>query len=326
MNAPGISIIICCYNSALRLPETIRHIAAQQVAHSWEVIVVDNASTDNTTTIAKSEWEKHQLTCTGFNIIKQDIPGLNFARQMGVQQARYEYIIFCDDDNWLSDNYLQIAWEVMQSNKLVGATGGQCLPQTDDNTYPDWFDTYKDKYAMGQQAATSGDVTDRGYLWGAGLVSTKTILNKCFNSGYPSLLTDRLGNTLSSGGDAEMCCRIILCGYRLHYDDRLILKHFIPADRLTLNYLKKLVAGIDAAHNQLSKYYKVIQAITLNNQQKLTNSFKSFLKLLASPVNKSWSSQNEKQLLYIYSRVDLGVDDDLKLITKFKDEFAKSAS
>lgn len=51
----GVSIVICCYNSASRLPETLQHIAEQEVAAniSWEVIVVDNASTDNTQEIAK---------------------------------------------------------------------------------------------------------------------------------------------------------------------------------------------------------------------------------------------------------------------------------
>ncbi len=46
----NVSIVICCYNSAHRLPETIRHLLAQEIPEGllWEVIVVDNACTDNT--------------------------------------------------------------------------------------------------------------------------------------------------------------------------------------------------------------------------------------------------------------------------------------
>ena len=46
----GVSIVICCHNSAKLLPRTLEHLRAQEVDSTipWEVIVVDNASTDNT--------------------------------------------------------------------------------------------------------------------------------------------------------------------------------------------------------------------------------------------------------------------------------------
>ena len=44
----GISIIVYCYNSVLRLPKTLQHIGLQQTSISWEVIVVNNNSSDNT--------------------------------------------------------------------------------------------------------------------------------------------------------------------------------------------------------------------------------------------------------------------------------------
>ena len=54
----GISIIICCYNSAKRLHETLKHLALQQVSDTihWEVILVNNNSTDATTQIALEIW------------------------------------------------------------------------------------------------------------------------------------------------------------------------------------------------------------------------------------------------------------------------------
>ena len=51
----GISVIICCYNSAERLPKTLEHIFAQKLSNDtiMEVIVIDNASKDTTTAIAQ---------------------------------------------------------------------------------------------------------------------------------------------------------------------------------------------------------------------------------------------------------------------------------
>ena len=47
---PAISVVICCHNSAAVLPPTLMHLAAQIVDPSvqWEVVVIDNASTDDT--------------------------------------------------------------------------------------------------------------------------------------------------------------------------------------------------------------------------------------------------------------------------------------
>ena len=88
--AEGISIIICCYNSANLLPETIRHLGLMEVNDkiNWEVIVVDNASTDNTGTIAVNEWTKTNCN-RPFRVIKQPVPGLTNAIMAGINHSAY---------------------------------------------------------------------------------------------------------------------------------------------------------------------------------------------------------------------------------------------
>src|SRR5436190_1893505 len=99
----GISIIVCCYNSSLRLPKTIEHLAAQKTSSflNWEVIFVNNSSTDNTTDVVAKEWSKYNLQNVGFKIIDEPKAGQSFARIKGVETALYDLIVFCDDDNWL---------------------------------------------------------------------------------------------------------------------------------------------------------------------------------------------------------------------------------
>ena len=55
---PAISVVICCHNSAAVLPPTLMHLAAQIVDPSvqWEVVVIDNASTDDTVQVATRAW------------------------------------------------------------------------------------------------------------------------------------------------------------------------------------------------------------------------------------------------------------------------------
>src|SRR6185437_5482655 len=57
----GVSVVICTYNGAARLPRTLAHLAAQENtgAIAWEVLVVDNASTDDTAEVARRCWPAH---------------------------------------------------------------------------------------------------------------------------------------------------------------------------------------------------------------------------------------------------------------------------
>ena len=90
----GISIIICCYNSEARLPETIRHLGQLQIPYNinWEVIVVDNASTDNTATVAKTEWAKTKCSAS-CRIISQPISGKTNALILGMDEAIFSYYL-----------------------------------------------------------------------------------------------------------------------------------------------------------------------------------------------------------------------------------------
>src|SRR5207244_1631742 len=112
------------------------------------------------------------------------------------------------------------AFSIMSNDKSIGALGGYSKPAFDDNVMvPDWFEKVKGGYAVGAQADFSGDVTERGYLWGAGLVLRKSLYQIITCESFPLFLTDRKGHQLSSGGDAEICLRLITIGYRLYYDD-----------------------------------------------------------------------------------------------------------
>ncbi|HTE02447.1 MAG TPA: glycosyltransferase [Mucilaginibacter sp.] len=315
----GMSVIVCCYNSAARLPATIRHLAAQIFENEWEIILVDNNSSDDTVAVAQQEFDKYKNGNLTPRIVSEVRRGLNYARQKGVDAAKYSYIIFCDDDNWLAENYVAIAFDLIKNNVKIGAIGGLCLAEPEPGVaVPDWFDAYKNNYAIGRQADQSGDVTRRGYLWGAGLITTKAIFELCINTNFPFLLTDRNGESLSSGGDTEFCSRIILSGHQLYYDERLVLKHFIPGNRLTESYLERLIAGINSAHIPLSKYYNLINADLMTRGQKAATALKSTLKIALSPFTKRWNFNQERQLLYAVTGINLGVDKDFVMLMKFK--------
>lgn len=249
----GISIIVCCYNSVLRLLPTLTHLAKQKTSLLFEVIVVDNASKDETSFEAQRIWDTFNSNIT-FKVVKEPQSGLCNARNKGVKEAIYDYIVFCDDDNWLDENYIQFAYDFLSNNPTYAAVGGLCEAVfEEDIIVPDWFVEFNDAYAVGIQGK-EGDITHKRLLWGAGIAFRKSIYNQVININLPSLLSDRNGNELTSGGDNEICIRFIILGYKLYYTNNLKLKHFISSNRLTVDYRKKLLSGFESSNEIINKY------------------------------------------------------------------------
>jgi glycosyltransferase involved in cell wall biosynthesis len=119
----GISVIICCYNSEHRLPQTINHLIAQSVdGFSVEIILVDNASTDNTSIVA-FDLLKSQSKIS-YKIVEEPIPGLSNARKKGIDSSSYNILLFCDDDNWLNPSYLATTYNLLNKYKDIMVLGG----------------------------------------------------------------------------------------------------------------------------------------------------------------------------------------------------------
>src|SRR5215471_3377128 len=100
----GISVILCCYNSINRISPTLDALCKQklQTSFPWEIIIVDNASNDNTGNISKEIWESFEnRPRIPFRVTYEPLPGLNNARKSGLTSAGYRYALFCDDDVWL---------------------------------------------------------------------------------------------------------------------------------------------------------------------------------------------------------------------------------
>lgn len=64
----------------------------------WELIIVNNNSSNKTTEAATEEWDKYELSIP-LKIVFEPTPGLTHARQKGVSESSFSYVLFCDDDN-----------------------------------------------------------------------------------------------------------------------------------------------------------------------------------------------------------------------------------
>src|SRR5581483_7114235 len=98
----GVSLVICTYNGVERLEPTLHSIFAQKVssAVSWEVIIIDNASTDNTNNFCLNLKEKEGFG-GDFRVVLEEHQGAAYARARALKEAKYSWLLFCDDDNHL---------------------------------------------------------------------------------------------------------------------------------------------------------------------------------------------------------------------------------
>jgi glycosyltransferase involved in cell wall biosynthesis len=259
------SVLVCAYNASSRIEKTLKHLALLNYpADKLEIILVDNNSNDGTSDYANNVWRCFN-TDIKLRVIQENKQGKSHAIRTGIFESIFEYIVICDDDNWLDTDYLKIANEVLTDQGNVGVLGGQGIPVTDADALPNWFYTCANGYAIGVQAMHSGDVTNRGYVWGAGSILNRKVLLEFYRAGCEHLLSRR-GDKLTSGEDSEICKWFLIAGYRLWYDERLLFRHFLPSARLTLEYRERLISGLVEAEPVLSAYDKWLKGTNAGSQ------------------------------------------------------------
>jgi len=255
----GISVIICCYNSSLRLPVTLDHLIKQQNLGTipWEIIIINNNSSDNTVEIANT------ILCNtsiNYKIIDEPKPGIFYARITGIKESTYDVLIFVDDDNWLCEDYLKIAYQIMKNNPTVGLCGGVGNGAFEVEP-PKWFKQYEGFYAIGDHKRTIEGILPKAssFLYGAGLVLRKQAYLELTNKGFKPLLVGREGKSLNSGDDSELCAAINIIGWNSYFSRDLKFSHFIPKSRLTEDYFNQLLKGLSNSSQICTIYNLVLQ-------------------------------------------------------------------
>jgi glycosyltransferase involved in cell wall biosynthesis len=234
------------------------HLSEQEVPDSlpWEVIVVNNASTDQTAYVAQQHWPRNATA--PLRVINERRLGLSHARRRGFSEAKFEYVSFIDDDNWVAPNWVRVVFEIMNQHPEVGACGGFA-----DGVYEvvpsQWFLKYAGYYAIGDQGA-AGDITlSRGILWGAGLTIRKSAWQLLGENGFRPGLVGRSGNQITSGEDNELCLALRLAGWHIWYEKGLSLRHWMPAQRMQWPYFRRLYRAAAAAAVSYDPYLRALE-------------------------------------------------------------------
>ena len=308
---PGVSVVICCHNAAQRLPVTMEHLSKQVVPDgiAWEVLVVDNGSTDGTAEVALQAWTGDPQK---LRVVPESRPGLIYARIKGFQTSRYEFVSFVDDDNWVCRNWVHTVYDVMTASPQTGVCCGFNEAHCEIPA-PGWFSTCCGAYAVSTVDTEFGDITNSAQLpFGAGMTIRRGTWDFLAARGFEFILTGRLGNRIVSGEDWELCTAIRQAGWRLWREPALKLVHFMEARRLTWAYCRKLYRAGGASYVGHDIYRIAMEPKPANLLGRLRETWQwqlwyVFQQLLAAP-RRLWnaivsSREGDPDVLWLESRL-----------------------
>jgi glycosyltransferase involved in cell wall biosynthesis len=221
----------------------------------WEVIMVDNASTDNVVEIAKKSWKHPKVPLHIFNEPRQ---GQSYATRTGFEKANYDIVVMVDDDNYVCADYVSRAYAIMEEHPEVGIAGGKGIGLF-EKAPPEWFKDVEQGFAVGPQGKHEGYVDDsRGYIYGAGSIIRKSVYDYLLLNNFQLIMKGRIGKSMIAGEDYERCQVFRLLGYKLWYDPSLEFEHHMPYTRINWKYVRKLFNSFGKASNYHELYKEIL--------------------------------------------------------------------
>lgn len=233
-----LSVIVCTYNRSKYIYRCLSLLARNNYTGRWELVVVDNNSTDDTA--AECKRFAADFPTAPYRYVLERQQGLSYARNRGIKEAKGEWLMFLDDDAFVKDTYLNNLEGHIKSADF-DAFGGRITPLFEDGE-PAWYS----RWAMGFVSAI--DMGDSPLLFkrgtfpiGANMGISRRALDLV--GGFNTAL-GRSEDKLLAGEEKDIFNRIHAAGMRIMYLPDITVEHCIPARRATDEFIARLGEGV----------------------------------------------------------------------------------
>ena len=227
-----ITVILCTYNRCRSLAKALESAAALKLpdADEWEILVVDNNSTDKTREVVEDFCRRYPGR---FRYLFEPQQGKSHALNAGIRKTHADVLAFTDDDVTVDPAWLQNLTASLPDSRWAGA-GGRILPQ--QILWPPPWISLSEPHAVGPLALfdPGPDVVELADApFGANMAFRRGVFEKY--GGFRTDLGPRPGSEIRSE-DSEFACRLLVAGEHLRYERSAIVYHEVPESRLQKKY------------------------------------------------------------------------------------------
>lgn len=224
MIVPEITVVVCTHNRAAYLPACLDSLLCQDLPRErYEIIVVDNASTDDTAEVC------HAYQDRGVRRIFDLVPGLSHARNTGWRAAQGEFIAYLDDDAMVCAGWLAAALAAFRSVTPSPAGLGGPVQLQWDTPEPAWMNApLRQPLGEVDWGSTPRKLLPSEWIIGANCFYSKKCLELL--DGFDERL-GRKGSCLLSGEETLLQRRIEAAGGYLYYVPAAAVRHRVTPDR-----------------------------------------------------------------------------------------------
>lgn len=244
----AVSVVVCTFNRCDMLPLAIDSLCEQTLdAERFDVVVVDNASTDRTREVVEEARVRHPRHAIRY--LYEAEPGLGTARNTGLAHVTAPLVAYLDDDAKAAPGWLARALALIERlDDVPLCVGGRITPFY-TSPVPSWFSDRYESRSWGEEPrwlrapeAFSGS----NMIW-------KTQVLRDAGGFDPSR---GVKGTLLSLGEESVVFRSIWDrdpGARFYYDPHLVVAHWVPAAKMTVGYplRRAFASGRDEARAAL---------------------------------------------------------------------------
>lgn len=237
-----ISVTVQTYNRSSYLHECLLSLIGQKREENlptFEIIVVDNKSNDNTPQVVKHI--QQISTVIDVKYIYEPQQGLSYARNSAIAHSRGKYVAFIDDDGVAKPNWLLELWKAIKDNPKIGCVGGRTLPRW-EVAPPNWLDSSFGLYVgFSDLGDTPRFLKGTKMPGGGNIIYRKEALLEVGDF-KPGL--GRAGDSLMAGEEVDLLLRLQAAGVRILYTPQAVIHHNIPAERMSLEYMRRRGYGV----------------------------------------------------------------------------------
>ncbi|MFA5984823.1 MAG: glycosyltransferase [Methylococcaceae bacterium] len=233
-----ITIAVCSYNRAERLPKLIRALRNQQCSLPFEILIVENNCTDNSHAVLL---ELQQEPGAPLNLINEPKQGISHARNRAVEEClACDYMLFMDDDELPSTNLVQSAIDTFDTTDAY-CVGGKVEVDFSALARPDWLEDnllgFLAQVDHGTDLFKISSISTP--VWTANIAYDMRIFRDNPDLRY-DLRYNRAGQGVGGGEDVLMFEELLTRKIPTYYQPKMVVLHAVDAWKLKRWYFIKL--------------------------------------------------------------------------------------